>query len=67
MSRIRSITDSQDSGVSGANQEDAESTFIPLGQPVAAVVMKLRTRLPRLKVSKEGRTAPREENKSRPL
>ena len=40
----------QEFGVTDANQEDAEFQFIPLGAVVEAVVMRLSTDLPRVKV-----------------
>lgn len=59
------IQTDQDPGNSGANQEDAgDSTFIQIGEPAHAVVMRLRSRLPRLKVQKEGRGRNREEKVS---
>lgn len=48
-----------------ANQEaETGSTFIQIGLPAHAVVMRLRSRLPRLKVQKEGRGRNREEKVS---
>ena len=35
---------------SGANQEDAGFSFIPLGTAIEAVVMRLSSELPRIKV-----------------
>lgn len=62
---IQILHSHQDPGNSGANQEDAgDSTFIQIGLPAHAVVMRLRSRLPRIKVSKEGRGRNREEKVS---
>lgn len=45
-------------------EAEAGSTFIQIGLPAHAVVMRLRSRLPRLKVQKEGRGRNREEKVS---
>ncbi|MFQ6183628.1 hypothetical protein ACLMJV_16995 [Sinorhizobium meliloti] len=45
-------------------EAEAGSTFVQIGEPAAAVVMRLRAKLPRIKVS---RLTPREEDQSQPL
>lgn len=48
----RTYTLHTDRDVSGANQEDASvSNFTPLGEATNAVVMRLSSKLPRLKVA----------------
>lgn len=59
---LRSIHTDQEPGVSGANQEDAGSTFIQIGEPALAVVMRLQTRLPRIKVA----SPPRQQRREKP-
>lgn len=48
---------------SGANQEDAGSSFIPLGEAMEAVILRLSTELPRIRVRapiwEEGNRSPR--------
>lgn len=62
---IQILHSHQEPGDVDANQTDAgDSTFIQIGEPAHAVVMRLRSRLPRLKVQKEGRGRNREEKVS---
>lgn len=52
MSRIRSIHTDQEPGA-GANQDaEVPSNFTPLGEAADAVVMRLSSKLPRMKVKR---------------
>lgn len=57
-------TDQEPDGADANQDAEAGSTFIQIGEPAHAVVMRLRSRLPRLKVQKEGRGRNREEKVS---
>ena len=54
-------------GASGANQESAAvpSNFVPLGAATQAVVMRLSSKRPRIRVFKAGSPQPREETKEK--
>lgn len=54
------------SGVSGANQENDAGSFQSLGEAADAVIMRLSSRLPRIRI-KVTRLTPREEDQSQPL
>lgn len=70
MHRTFTLHTQEPDGVSGANQEEAAvpSEFVPLGVATHAVVMNLRSKLPRIKVSKGGAGLhEREEGRRGPL
>lgn len=51
MHRTFTLHTEEPAGVSGANQEDAAVPFISLGEASQAVVLRLQSRLPRIKVA----------------
>ena len=55
----RNFIDTLEPDVSDANL-DVGSTFIQIGEPALAVVMRLQTRLPRIKVASPSTTLRRE-------
>lgn len=56
----------QEPAVSGANQENDAGSFQSLGEAADAVIMKLSSRLPRIRV-KRARVSTREESRGDPL
>lgn len=61
---IQILHSHQEPGAGANHDAEVPSNFTPLGEATNAVVMRLSSKLPRLKVT---RLTPREEDQSQPL